>query len=359
MATPNLADVMMRNHVVLQRLSASQVTKIDAFLQQIASELKRRLSGQDLTELAQSRLERMLERFNEYLKQTLGSYQTGLMSDLQAIALNESQSTNKALSISVKQDFTAPAPATIRSAVLTTPLSVSGPDGGKLLKSFLDDFSALTRKRINNSIRLGVAQGQTNAQIATVIRGTAAAKYENGIIALAKRDADKIVHTAVQAVASAARQAVFDANDDIVEGVQWVSTLDSRTCPRCGALDGVVFDSDSGPRPPLHIFCRCATVAKLKDVFAKLQKGGTRPAIGADGVEQVSAKTGYYGWLKTQPASFQDFALGPTRAKLLRDGGLSLGRFAQLQLDKRFMPLTLEEAQKLEPLAFEEAGVDA
>ena len=32
-------------------------------------------------------------------------------------------------------------------------------------------------------------------------------------------------------------------------------------------------------------------------------------------------------------------------------------RFAQLQMDKRFMPLTLREAQRLEPLAFEAAGV--
>ena len=47
----------------------------------------------------------------------------------------------------------------------------------------------------------------------------------------------------------------------------------------------------------------------------------------------------YYEWLKTQPAEF-DIAIGTTRAKLLRSGGLSAERFAELQLGTNFQPLT-------------------
>ena len=59
-----------------------------------------------------------------------------------------------------------------------------------------------------------------------------------------------------------------------------------------------------------------------------------------------------------QPAKVQDSIVGSTRGKLLRDGGLSAGRFAELQLGKRFEPLTLDEMRQLEPIAFHKAGLD-
>ena len=65
----------------------------------------------------------------------------------------------------------------------------------------------------------------------------------------------------------------------------------------------------------------------------------------------------YYDWLKQQPAAFQDKAIGPVRAKLFREGGLSIERFSELQLDRNFSPLTLVQMKALEPLAFERAGI--
>jgi hypothetical protein len=54
----------------------------------------------------------------------------------------------------------------------------------------------------------------------------------------------------------------------------------------------------------------------------------------------------------------QDSIIGPTRGKLLRKGGLSSQRFAELQLSKNYKPLTLDEMKKLEPVAFEKAGIE-
>jgi hypothetical protein len=69
----------------------------------------------------------------------------------------------------------------------------------------------------------------------------------------------------------------------------------------------------------------------------------------------VSANETYYSWLKKQPVEFQREAIGPKRAKLLRSGGLSAQRFAELNMGRKFQPLTLEEMRSLEPLAFERA----
>jgi hypothetical protein len=86
-------------------------------------------------------------------------------------------------------------------------------------------------------------------------------------------------------------------------------------------------------------------------------EGATRASIGDSGPQQVRADQSYYEWLKQQPAAFQDKAIGPVRAKLFREGGLSIERFSELQLDRNFAPLTLAQMRALEPLAFERAGV--
>lgn len=363
MADPAIADVLMRHQVALQRLSAAEVRKVDQFIVQISTELQSRLSGQDLTSLSQSRLERAIDRLNSYLGDVLGQYRAAIMGDLLDVANHEAQysttALNNAVPVNVNVDFVSPTALQIQTAALESPLLVKGADGGKLLKSFLSDWTTVQKTRISNAIRMGVATGQTNASIVQSIRGTAAMNYTDGVLALSKSSADKVVHTAVQHVANSVRQAVFDANDDVVSGVRWVATLDSRTCIQCASLDLVEFPNGSGPRPPAHIFCRCTMVPVFKGALAMLNKGGKRPSVGPDGAKLVSANTGYYGWLTTQPQKFQDFAIGPSRAALLRNGGLTSSRFAQMQLDKRFTPLSLEEMKKIEPTAFEDAGVTA
>lgn len=103
--------------------------------------------------------------------------------------------------------------------------------------------------------------------------------------------------------------------------------------------------------------CRSTTVAVLDKAFDVLDKGATQFSRGADGKQQVDAGLSYYEWLKTQPESFQDAAIGPMRGALLRDGGLSADRFAELQLNKNFQPITLEQMKELDPVAFDKAGI--
>jgi hypothetical protein len=163
-----------------------------------------------------------------------------------------------------------------------------------------------------------------------------------------------MVRTAVQHVSSQARQAVWNENEDVIDGYVWVSVLDSRTTPICQSLDGQFFKLNEGPVPPIHIGCRSITVAHIKDVdvfaFTTRASKGEKPG-------QVPANMTYFEWLKTQPATFQDDAIGVARGKLLRDGGLSAEKFAALNLNKNFQPLTLEQMRKKAPGAFKRAGL--
>jgi hypothetical protein len=143
---------------------------------------------------------------------------------------------------------------------------------------------------------------------------------------------------------------VLVLNPDIIEEVDWVSTLDNNTTTQCRSLDGRWFKLGVGPKPPLHINC-CSTVIAVTRFSVLFSKGTTRSSVGPDGGGQVSAGLTYYDWLK-QPISFQDQAIGPVRAKLLCEGGLTVERFSELQLDHNFSPLTLVQMRALEPLAF-------
>ena len=145
----------------------------------------------------------------------------------------------------------------------------------------------------------------------------------------------------------AASQSVWEANSYIVNGYIWISILDERTSNICQSLSRRVFQVGKGPLPPAHQNCRSTTVPTL---ITKYVNG---ELVEAEDVEKPS----YYEWIKRQDEEFQDLALGPTRAKLLRDGGLSATEFAKLSLSKSFEPLTLDEMKKVNPVAFRRAGL--
>lgn len=115
-----------------------------------------------------------------------------------------------------------------------------------------------------------------------------------------------------------------------------VGTLDSKTSQICRSLDDCGLPVVFGPRPPFHPNGRATFV--LSTQFSEMfGQGGTRsPQNG-----QINGALECYHWLHRQPASFQDAAIGPVRAELFRDGGLTVQRFNELQLNRNFAPLDL------------------
>jgi len=348
---PSLAESSTRHAVFLERLKSGEVRKFDAFLRDIDRRLREVLTREGVGAVERARAERMLAEIDAIITAILLRYRGQLQADLADLAGYEGEFAGKALAEAGFRP-NVPTAGQLQAAAFAAPLQAKGANGKRLL-AFVDAWAASDREALVGAVRVGVAQGQTTAQIVTAVRGTKAMNYTDGALAITKRHAESIVRTAVQHVGDTARLETYKANADIVKGEQWSSVLDSRTSDQCMALDGRVFDLDKGPRPPIHINCRSARVPVLADEFAFLTKGEMRSS--KDG--PVPATLTYFQWLKSQPASFQDEALGPVRAKLFRDGGLSAERFAALQLDRNFQPLTLAEMKKLEPLAFNRAGI--
>jgi len=348
-----LVEQTTRHQVMLERVKTGEANQFAAFLLEVDRSIRLRLSGV-MTEFSRDRLERLLTVVESDLNAIYARHWDELSGRLIEIADYEAGFEARSMD-KVLAGFEAVIPShnQVRAAIFTAPLSVRGPSGGKLLEPFVKDWSAVEVKRVSGAIRQGFFEGQTTSKILQTVRGTKANKYRDGLLEISNRNASTVVRTAVQHAASVARQETWNQNSNVITGVQWVSTLDGRTSAQCQSLDGQVFPVDSGPRPPIHPNCRSTTVAVLDGRFDFLDEGATRASMGG----YVPAEQTYYGWLKQQPAGFQDAAVGPVRGKLLRNGGLTAERFAELNIGKNFQPLTLPEMRRLEPLAFEKAGI--
>ncbi len=353
-----LIDVFVRHQVYLERLKAGLVGEFDPTIRKIDKAILAALADAgvaSVNELGKRELTQLINTVKEAETKLLSEYAEKLSTDHEQLANYESQFAEKALDHAlvspptlVKLDA-----GTAWAFAKTQPVQATG----QLLKPYTDSMVERNVLKVEAVIRNAHAQGWTVGQTVTAIRGTKKNNYADGLLDMSRRDVESMVRTSVQHVSNAARAASWEANDDIVEGYRWISTLDSRTTQQCRSLDHRVFELGKGPRPPIHIRCRSTTVPEIAETAKLLGGGTTRASKGAEGGQQVPANQTYYEWLRGQPATFQDTAIGPVRGKLFREGGLSADEFARLNLNRQFEPMTLDEMKKLAPEAFNRAGL--
>ena len=357
--TPDrIIEIAARHAVYFEGLKTGYVKAFDKFLKEMRRDILariRKISNPD--SMNAKRLNALLRAVDKAAGKGFAGYEKVWRAQIAEVGGYAAEFEVKALGKVLKVDFSLPTPTQIANAAFTRPLSVNGVYGGALLDAFFADVAAKTATRVTGAIRLAAAQGSTTQELVRALRGTRANRFRDGIMDLTRRDAEMIARTSLHHASNTAREAVWAENSGIIEQVEFLAVLDSRTTEPCRSLSGRRFDIDKGPVPPLHINCRSNRVPVFKDGLDFLDGAGTQFSRGADGVSRVSPDMTYYEWLKTQPKGFQDSVIGPERGALLRDGGISSSRFAELQLNKEFRPLTLDEMRKLAPLAFEQAGI--
>lgn len=338
----------------LERVKTHDEGGFLSFFEQMRVEVLR-LLNKDITTFRRRRLETQLKGLNDTIRNIHVDYKNVWLSQIKELSKADTKFQLEALGIVADFDFQLPPPSQVEAAIFSRPLSVHGIHGGELLTEFFDDVLDRDVKRLENVIRLGYAQGNSTREITSAVLGVAANNF--GAMESFNKSAKLVVRTSLQHASQVSRQSLYENNKQIIKGVEISATLDKRTSTQCQSLDGQQFPLDSGPRPPFHLNCRTTTTPIFDERFRFLQEGATRSARGDDGVVKVDADQTYYSWLKTQDKGFQESAIGPKWSNLLRNGGLSANRFAELRLDKRFQPLTLKEAKLLEPLAFNRAGL--
>ncbi|HEX8610149.1 MAG TPA: hypothetical protein VF800_02580 [Telluria sp.] len=321
-----LMDLLIEHNVLMLRAEARIKAKVLALLILLQKDVVGVLANAPaLSELGKAGKNALLRESNVLIADYYGRAQ--LVVDLGAVAEVEALGVRSALStvIEGRLGVGMPTEGYLRTLVSDT-LVQGSPAKAWWLRQQQD-----TAFKLATQIRIGAAQGETNAQIVARVIGT---DEFPGVISKARANVAAIVQTSMQTVAAEARRATFQLNADLMTGIEQVSTMDGHTSPMCIAYSGAQWDLDYEPMGendlpynggvPRHFNCRSTEIAVMK-TFREMGIDLDEPAEGtrASSSGPISAKTTFAEYLTMKGADYQNEVLGPGRAALFREGKLT------------------------------------
>jgi len=317
----------LEQSIELQRLEAGEKRKVVKKIQALEKKIIAMLLASDLLssqkkQVIQSKLKNLLKDTQLLVETAYNSIaleQTALLASL--ASLIEKQATNT-LNVSLGTKYTQ----TQMSKTQLNEISKTLIQGASSAE-WWERRGVAFQNKFKDTVRDGIVKGLGSMEIARNLEGDKRFKKRNGAFIASYRSAELLVRTSIHAVANQARVATFEANNDIIRAIEWVSTLDARTTIICQVLDGLIWDintlkpmghNKAYPGSSAHWGERSAQVPVVKkyDKSMKDLPAGTRASM--DG--QVSAKLDYEDWLKTKSKAFQKKVLGTKRFELWKDG---------------------------------------
>lgn len=348
----DLKDAAVRHQVFLLRYAGGRVRDMGALLRaserRLTATLEKRLNrlgpvdkqkfGMGKAET--KRVIKMRAAIRQLLSEHVESVKSSLTPELKRLANIEINRVDNSITAAVGADINNFKPTSfLVNSILNDSLV-----RGKTLKQWFKKLERGAFDQVDSAVTLGILEGQTTPQIIKQARDS---------LKVVDRHTSTLIRTSVNAVANRAREQMYEANSDVIDKVEWVSTLDGRTSPICQSRDGKTYDINEGPRPPAHPNCRSTTAPVLKS-WEELSKdpkikgrGGKKtlekisPGTRASMTGQVSADLTYPQWLKRQSTEMQNDILGITRAKLFRKGA-PIDKFVDQKSGRTF---TLDELE--------------
>lgn len=335
----DLVDSTVERALILNRYSAGTGRKVVELLNDVQRDIIRRLP--DITgEITRRRMLAQLKEiqgliasgYDDIAKLSLGELNE--LADIES--LWQMNSINSAVGVEIMRSM--PTAAALESIVSTSLVE------GLPSADWWSRQSQNTQFEFSRVVRLGMSQSETNQQIARRVRD---------MMGVQQRHAFALVKTSTQAVAMQARDEMLAANDDVVKGKISVATLDSHTTFLCADYDGATYNLQNEPiepkkRPyipiPRHYNCRSAWSVLLKNwdemglPFGEFNSS-TRASL--DG--QIPAEIKFDTFLGKKSESWQDKYLGKGRAKMYRDGKITLSDL----VDGNGRELTLAQLREL------------
>lgn len=312
-----LIDSASRRQVFVQRYAGGESKKALTILNRLKREVVGRLM-EEPTDFQRSRMAALLADIDSIINGLTKEIGESVLKSSQDILAPEAEFTKKMVDKAVKTNISIPDEQALSFAFSQLPMNA--PEGAVTItiEQALRQFTNKKREQISQIVMDGIALGDTTQDVARKVGDVA----DN----LLKRQVDALTRTMINHAANVARNEVYGDNEDVIDGYEWVSTLDSKTTLICASRDGKVYQRGQGPLPPAHWGCRSTIVPNVNQAFTLAKLKGRRPEKG-DKTGTVSGTTTYGGWLKKQSKEFQDEALGVERAKLFRAGELTIDEF--------------------------------
>lgn len=401
-ANDNLRDATIRHQIGVRQFSGHQVRKTLKVLDEANKELVRALRER-LPAFGGRPADFTTKRYRAF-RRDLRSARRTLFNELYKENRDDLLEFSRVEVNFEERMFTAAIPVQVSFASVqlekTRDIVIHQAFNGGTLREWFTSLSRADQRRLVQQIQMGLTQQEPVDTIVRRVSGTRANKFRDGVLNTTRNQTAGVVRTAVNHVSNASREAFWEENDDLLDGVIWASILDGRTTPICQANDTKWGEIDGKPlpdtipqnkrlnppteRPPAHVACRSVTIAGLsadgierkmpnrpfvrdtrtrrfreRDFRQQAKAQGrsvkdVRRSWAQKNVGRQSADISYNDWLKDQPASFQDDVLGVSKGKLFRQGELTVDDF----VDETGRTKTLDELARTEPEAFSAANLD-
>lgn len=382
-ANDELADSFTTHTIDILRVAEGQRAEVITALEKLEAGLVievQKAAGK--SPLSQARVRALGVQTRATIKDAYSKIDVQSGKALAAVANLEAKNTVKAINTTIG----VPVATVAMSKEQLTTLAGKTLVNGKFPSEWWATQAAGTQDRFMQQMRIGTALGEGVDKLAARVRGTKAMNYTDGIMLVSKRQAEALVRTSTATVANEAKLATFANNSDLIKGIQWLSTLDSRTTPICKALDGKQWDLNykpingndkAWPGPIAHWGCRSTQTSVLKSWAELAGPGANLKALeakpGADlddmlranlvknqgmSVEQAAqaasnkresmdggapATQTFEGFLRGKSAEFQNAVLGDGKAKLWRAGDITVSDMT----DQQNRPLSLAQLHNL------------
>lgn len=354
-ANDRILDAVQRHAIDLLRLEAGERRQVLSILRDLEGEIVTALRRVDPTGVGDryrpARMQKLLDQVRDTIRGSYRDISRAMTGELIELADIEAEAIARIINRGVGFDLAENTLTREQLRSLARGVLVQGSP----VSEWWADQAGQTLRRFTREMRMGIAAGETNAQLVRRLRGGVQdGERIAGFMQTTRHHAESLVRSATQAVAGEAKQAVYEANADILQGVMWVATLDARTTVGCAARDGLLYTVedrepighdlpwDGGPGNR-HFGCRSTSMPVTKS-WQELGLDihdlppGTRASM--DG--QVPEETRFEDWLGRQSQARQDEVLGAGRADLWRDGNITF----RDMLDQRGRELTLEELRQ-------------
>lgn len=373
-----LADKITHRSVDILRFDAHIQRRIAGLMEQMELELVHDLEELDPTEPKRQRYKRTrIKALQKQAKETITDYHRGARQvtegELLGLTRVEEEYARSLINGVLGADVATVvvAPDLLRGIVMTE--AVEGAPSAVWWKKTGTNLS----QKFDTQIQLGMSRGESLQDITRRIRGKHTGKYTTitlksgkkkrvgifagGILDTNTRETQALIRTSVQHVANRAREEVYVANDDVVKGKEWLSTLDMRTTVTCQVLDGKTWDLENKPighkikypGPTAHWGCRSTQMPVLKsweelaeeDLTEKPKFREIPLSTRASMDGQKSAGINYETWLRGKDQGIQEEILGIKKRKLWLEGKVN---FSQL-VDQSGNPRTLGQLAGITP----------
>lgn len=330
-----MQDQLTRHQIWLQRY-AGGLYKNDVLpiLEEVRDRIMYRLSYPTLNDLQNTkRLAIILSDIEIIIQNGIGKIKPELWKEL---AEYENEYNVKLL-----DDATVPSvvigtglnPTALTAITATSTVQMAGQEA-MTIDDMVKVLSDRHYKDIKNEIQIGIASGNTLNEITKMVKDLSDTR--------SRQQAESVVRTVTNHVSNSVRMETYKGYDHLFKGVQWVSTLDSRTSPICMSRDGKLYPLSKHPSPPAHYNCRSVLVHVVKDEYDIMKGTGSRST--SDGY--MPAEATYNDWLKRQSNAVQNEILGKARAEAYRKSGESIDRF----IDRKGQFYSLDDLKKADKL---------